>query len=82
MTTDKIEIINHISNHWKYTPNQNQILILTKVENGIPSKKSQKILYNGIQNNPEYIHEKGLYAFQSKGCIILVDVKNELKVDL
>lgn len=82
MTTDKIEIVNHTSHHWKYIPNQNQILILTKVENGTPSKKSQKILYNGIQSNPEYLHEKGLYAFQSTGCVILVDVKNELKVDI
>lgn len=82
MTTDKIEILNHISNHWKYTPNQNQILIITKVENGIPSKKSQKILYNGIHSNPEYLHEKGLYAFQSIGCIILVDIKNELKENM
>lgn len=82
MTTEKIEIVNHIGNHWKYTPNQNLLLILTKVENGIPTKRSQKIFYNGIQHTPEYLHEKGLYAFQSTGCVILVDVKNELKADI
>jgi len=79
VTHKGIEILNHLQNYWKYTPGENQLLIITKTENGVPTKKSQKICYNGILSNPEMMTEKAIYVFQSTDCLIVVDIKKELK---
>ncbi len=79
VTRKGIEIINHLQNYWKYIPGADQLLIATKTENGVLTKKSQKVYYSGILGSPEMVMEKALYIFQSTDCLILVDIKKELK---
>jgi hypothetical protein len=79
VTHKGIEILNHLQNYWKYIPRESQLLIITKTENGVPTKKSQKICYNGIIDGPEMMTEKAIYVFQSTDCLIVVDIKKELK---